>query len=479
MPKFVLTLLTGIALGAMAVGVAWSTGMLGGEVRVSVQRLEDGRSEVAVQFRQRDGSWGERVLPERRFVPADAEVGRWLNSSSVVAPAEEVEPLRIGMLCIETGPFAALAAYMDRGAMLAIKHANDAGGVFGRPVEFVSGDTAGDPEAAVREARRLIEEEGVHAIIGPLDSQSLAIVGETIAPQAQIPFISPTSTSPAISFLEDDGFVFRTILSDAALTDALAQLAEDEGYERVAVVYRDDFWGRHANRHFIDHYSGEATSVALTPDQGSYLAEIRQAASGGARTLVLLTPPHESLVAIVDASELDLFDNFLLESTSRSQALYDALPEVSEGAKGIGYSGRHVTEAEGHWEADYRAEYGDTPISLFARETYDAALSLILAAARAGATDGAAIRDALYSVGDAPGLRVPASSDGVAQALRAIAAGIEINLDGEATPIEWGEHGDVLSGHVVVWQFAEGGIRELSNRLITVEVDQMSQAGGG
>ena len=53
-------------------------------VRVVVQVLTDGRIEFALQQRQDDGTWGERIQPAKRFFNPDAEVGRWLASSSVV-----------------------------------------------------------------------------------------------------------------------------------------------------------------------------------------------------------------------------------------------------------------------------------------------------------------------------------------------------------------------------------------------------------
>ena len=55
-----------------------------GEVRVVVQRLADDRIEFALQTRLPGETWGERILPARRFFPADAEVGRWLASAPVV-----------------------------------------------------------------------------------------------------------------------------------------------------------------------------------------------------------------------------------------------------------------------------------------------------------------------------------------------------------------------------------------------------------
>ena len=84
-------LLAMFVLGGVSVGGILAVMHGGGEVRVAVQRHADGRIEVAVQERQADGSWGERLLPEKRFLPADAPTGRWLTSSAVQTGVESQE----------------------------------------------------------------------------------------------------------------------------------------------------------------------------------------------------------------------------------------------------------------------------------------------------------------------------------------------------------------------------------------------------
>lgn len=53
----------------------------GVEVRIAARRVSGGRVEFALQQRDADGGWGVRLLPEQRFFPADARVGRWLVST--------------------------------------------------------------------------------------------------------------------------------------------------------------------------------------------------------------------------------------------------------------------------------------------------------------------------------------------------------------------------------------------------------------
>ena len=80
----IVTTLFGMAIGALALGVVSSDSDGGGdlEVRVLAKRLDDGRVEVGVQQREGDG-WGERLLPEARFLAADADTDVWRSSSAV------------------------------------------------------------------------------------------------------------------------------------------------------------------------------------------------------------------------------------------------------------------------------------------------------------------------------------------------------------------------------------------------------------
>ena len=164
-----------VAIALLAViGVgAWRINAIGGgdqadtEVRVAIRPLADGRTEVAVQqrhgVRDADG-WSERLTPDARFLPPDAEPGRWLVSSPVSLSGDdgETEPLKIALIQTVGG-----TGHERRNSFkLAIEHINAAGGVLGRPVIGVIADINFDRDFSVAVARRLVEEEGVHAFVG-------------------------------------------------------------------------------------------------------------------------------------------------------------------------------------------------------------------------------------------------------------------------------------------------------------------------
>ena len=462
MSRFALTLLAGVVLGALAVGAVYSTGHLGGEVRVSVRALEDGRSEVAVQFRQADGSWSERALPQQRFVPADAEAGRWLNSSAVAAPDGAAEALRIGYLGDYSGPLAPFGPALERAARLAVAHLNS-GGVLGREVEIVVGDTGNETDRAVAQARRMIEREGVDALVIALPTAQVRAVAETVGAPSDTPIISPTATSVELSASADDDYLFRTTISDAAQGPVLARLAADEGYGNAALLYIDDPYGRGLSQAFQAAWDGEAIAVGIEDGPDSYLAELQQAAAGGAEVLIAIAYPAEAEIFLREALEHDLFTRFLFVDATRSPELPAAVgAERLNGMKGTAPAAAPGSESLRLFNAAYEAAYGAAPAVAFARETYDAVIALGLAAASAGSTDGAQIRARLREVAGAGGTVVNAGPSGVAAGLAALAAGDAINYEGAAGSLDWDAVGDLPVGYIGIWRYAAGGIEDLS-----------------
>lgn len=467
MAKFLLTLLAGIVLGALAVGAAWSTGMLGGEVRVAVQRLEDGRSEVAVQFRQPDGSWGERVLPEQRFVPASAQTGRWLSSSAVAVPAAGAEPLTIGYLGDYTGPVAEFGPVLERAARLAIKHLNQGGGVLGREVRLVTGDTGLDTARSVEQARRMVDQEGVHALIATLATEQVTAVAESVAAPNGIPIISPTATAVALGAADDDDFLFRTTISDAAQGAVLAQLAADEGYTNVGVLYIDDPYGQGLSETFLEDWGDVGTGVSIAmPIQGgksSYRDQLARLAGAGADVLVAIAYPSDAAIFVAEALDDEFFDRFLFVDATRSLELLEAAGAGRlDGMKGTAPASDPDSASLAAFNAAWQAEYGELPSLAFAHETYDAVIVLALATVAAGSTDGAAMRDQLREVACEGGTIFNAGPAGVAAALRALRNGEVINYEGAAGSLDWDDQGDIENGHIGIWRYADGDIDELS-----------------
>ena len=370
------------------------------------------------------------------------------------APTDEaVGPLRIGLLLNFSGT-SNRAVERRQAFELAIKHINAAGGVFGLPVETVVADSTLDPETAVVEARRLVEEEDVHAIVGPSASANALVVAERVSAPLGIPTVSPSATSPLLTAVEDSDFFFRTTISDVAQGPVLADLAAQRGFSNLGLVYRDDAWGQGLADAFLAAWDRDISVVAVEPGAGSYLSQLRDVAAGGAQALILATYNTEGTIIMREALLQGLFDQF---------GLGDALSphEVLAGIDGLqpaAMFGSAATAPPGGpsalaWQEAYTAEYGALPQHAYVMQSYDAAIVIALAAQAAGSVDGAAIRDHLRAVGGEGGEAVIAGADGVAQALRHLREGRAIDYEGAAATLDWDANGDLVRGHVGVWQY--------------------------
>ena len=369
----------------------------------------------------------------------------------------DAAPLKIGLLLDFSSGSGEKARDRERAFDLAVQQINAAGGVLGRPVETVTRDSTRDPAVAVEEARRMIEEDGVHALVGPNSSANSLPVVEQVAGPAGVPVISPSATSPLLTNAADSDFFFRTALSDSAQGPVLAQVTRDRGFTNVGLVYRDDAWGRGLYESFAAAWTGELRAVVLPPDRTTFLSELRETASGGAEALVVLTFEAEAEVVIREAAESGLYSRFMLGDALKSPALGAAIGGAIESAYGTASAPAPENAGLDDWNAAFVAEYGNLPAYAYVQETYDATIALALAAQAAGSVDGAAIRGRLRSIGSGPGAVIAPTAAGVAEALRILGEGGAVDYEGAATTMDWDANGDLRSGHIGVWRFTDDG----------------------
>ena len=369
----------------------------------------------------------------------------------------DAAPLKLGLLLDFSSGSEEKARDRERAFDLAVQQVNAAGGVFGRPVETVTRDSTRDPAVAVEEARRMIEEDGVHALVGPNSSANSLPVVEQVAGPAGVPVVSPSATSPLLTNAADGDFFFRTALSDSAQGPVLAQLTRDLGFANVGLVFRDDAWGRGLFESFAASWTGALRAVVLPPDRTTFLPELRETASEGAEALVVLTFEAEAAVVIREAVDSGLYSRFMLGDSLKSPALAAAVGGDIAGAYGT--AGVAVSESADSdaWDAAFVAAYGRLPEYAYVRATYDATVALALAAQAAGSVDGAAIRDQLRGVGSGPGAVIAPTAEGVAEALRILGEGGAVDYEGAATTMDWDANGDLRSGHIGVWRFTDDG----------------------
>ncbi len=370
--------------------------------------------------------------------------------------SDDAQPLKIGVLMDFTDGSAEVARDRRRGVELAVKHVNDAGGVLGLTTQMAVGDTTSDPRVGVDAARRLVEEEGVHAIVGPNTSANALAVAEEVIGPADIPTVSFSATSPMLTEAADNDFLFRTALSDKAQGPALARLTRERGFDNVGLIYVNDAYGQGLARAFEDAWEGEIRSAAFERGQPQFASELRDTASGGAQALVVIAFETDAANIVRQAIDGGIYDSFTFGDAAKRLNLVRTIGGARLGDMyGAGPGSAPGNESSAAWSAAYTAEYGEPTSNSYVKEAYDATIALALAAQAAGGVDGALIRDQLRAVGGAPGRVITADPASIADGLRVLAEGGEVDYEGAATTLDWDENGDLLRGYVGVWRFTE------------------------
>ena len=362
-------------------------------------------------------------------------------------------PLRIGLLLNFTGSPEA-SEDRKRAFDLAVQHINEGGGVLGIPVESVVADATQDPSVAVVVARRLVEVEGVHALVGPNASSAALPISQSISGTLGIPTISPSATSPQLSDVEDSGYFFRTALSDAAQGPVLARVTRDRGFDNVGLIYQNDAYGQGLAATFEESWDGTLRVVSVDTSQTSYLSELAQSADSGAQALVVIAFEGQALSIVREAIDEGIYSQFVFGDAAKRESL---VREIGGDKLGDMYGTAGASPPENaatpEWEAAFIAEYGELPVLAYVKETYDAVIALALAAQAAGSVDSAAIRDHLREIAGPPGRTVPGTPTGVADGLSLLAQGHEIDFDGASGTLDWDDNGDLRRGYIGTWRF--------------------------
>ncbi len=383
-------------------------------------------------------------------------------------PAGSTEPIVIGAVLPLTGDGLEGDGPFYRDAMLlAIREANAAGGpIPGRRVELRVRDGEGDPEIAARRAAELVD-EGVVALLGDASSANSLAIYDMVTREARIPQLSCTSTSTTLTAANailppEDRFFFRTAPSDRYQAQVLVDAARVEGMcgDRIALLWQDDTYGRPFAadvQQIVSTTLGASAIVAnesFAPASTSFDAQLAALRDAAPNCVVLVTYPPQAGVILRewDALEPGSATRFIGTDALFSSSFVDEAgsPATLDGFLGVAPLTQAATPQFNDFAERLAAVYGETA-EPFQSNCYDAAALLVLAIARAGSTDGTAIRDALRELAaPAPAQRIdPAGLDvGFARIFEDRA----IDYEGASGPVDFDENGDVVADYVI-WRF--------------------------
>ncbi|MDR9432975.1 MAG: ABC transporter substrate-binding protein [Spiribacter sp.] len=382
-----------------------------------------------------------------------------LGAAALVALAgiAQAEPLRVGALMPMTGDLQAYGESSRNGVELAIKEINAAGGVMGEPIALEVSDTQTQPQAGVDAAQRLVSVQNVSAIVGALSSGVTIPVASSVTSSEGVPQISNASTSPVMTELEDNDFLFRTTPSDAFQGTALASVAIEKGIDSAAILYINNDYGEGLADAFTEAFIAAGGNVVgsagYEPGQASYRGDL-SAVADGRSPLLLIGYPENGQTILRQALEGGHFSEFMFTDGMKSPQIVENLgAQYLNGSFGTAAEARDDTDAAQHFRGAYEESYGELPPVPYIDTAYDAVYSIALAAVAGNSTDPVSIRDHLRVINQPDGEVVGPGE--FARAVERLKAGGAINYQGASGSVDFDANGDV-GGTFAHWEIQEG-----------------------
>ncbi len=193
------------------------------------------------------------------------------------ASASDLPPIRVGVASPFTGLNALYGELMWRGVTLKAEEINAEGGIDGRMIELVRGDTVGDPREGVAVAHMFVDDRSIPVIVGYTFS-GVMLSAQPVLRAGGLPNISPHNTHVDVGRMSD--WTFRVVFRDDFQAQFLARYAaEVYDVERAAILYE-----------LADYQIGLMHAfVAAAPDFGIEVVAAEAYATGATDFLPQLT----------------------------------------------------------------------------------------------------------------------------------------------------------------------------------------------
>lgn len=162
-------------------------------------------------------------------------------ATGLTAPAiavAQADDIKIGLLATFEGAFTVLGEDSERGALTAL---DEAGGMAaGNNIVVIRGSSDASPDSAIRAARKLVEQDGVKILVGPLSGDEGIAVKDYAKTQPGVTFINGSSAAQDTTLRDPAENFFRFSTDGAQWMAGLGAYAYNEkGYKNVAVVAED------------------------------------------------------------------------------------------------------------------------------------------------------------------------------------------------------------------------------------------------
>lgn len=312
------------------------------------------------------------------------------------------DTVKIGGLAPLTGDVSQYGIAVRNAILMAVEDINEAGGILGgRQIEFICEDEKGDATEATTAYTKLVDNDGIVALLGDVTSAPCKAVAARAAAD-NLPMLTPSGTDAEITTIGEN--VFRTCFIDPYQGQLMANYAAKKlGAKTAAVLYDSgDSYSTGIANAFVEAAKEEGMTITNqegyasgSTDFNSQLTKIKSSNPD-----VLLLPVYYSDVALIvsQIKQQNITSTLLgADGWDGVAAKLDATTKDVVADKAYFCSQYSAVSDDPELQAfltEYKERYGEDA-NMFAVLGYDSMHIMAEAIDKAGSTDSDAIIQAL------------------------------------------------------------------------------------
>jgi branched-chain amino acid transport system substrate-binding protein len=222
---------------------------------------------------------GRRTLLGVVAVAAASSILAGCGGAAVSGSDSSDKPVKVGVLLPYTGPFGLYGAPME--AAIKARFQLDGNQADGREVQLIFEDEATDPATAVSKANKLVDQDGVSAVVCCATGAATLAVGPILAERG-IPQLGPIPNPDGLSEFKTAAVAAPTAAYDAGQLGDYA--ATGLGHKTAVIIASDFAYGHEVSAAFNEEFTaagGKVVKEVLAPlgtnDFASYLSQLPDA----------------------------------------------------------------------------------------------------------------------------------------------------------------------------------------------------------
>jgi branched-chain amino acid transport system substrate-binding protein len=192
--------------------------------------------------------------------------------ATVGPAAAQGKPIRIGEINSYSGLATVYTFPYKEGLLMAAKEINDAGGVLGRPIEFIFRDDKLKPDEAVKAARELVGQEKVDFLAGCISS-GVGLAISAYAKEAKTLYFATHCQTSRLTWDDGHRYVAHTTNNVNQYIRALAKKAATLPYKKWAHISPDYEYGHNVWEEFIAYLKQLKPDVQVMQENWPKLGE--------------------------------------------------------------------------------------------------------------------------------------------------------------------------------------------------------------